>query len=552
MKRILGGMLLRLLVMSTVFFIMLPLPMGQVWIGAGTEPELNEEETAQTLNTPTPTRSGAALMTNTAFPGVRNLFSLRFFDNGIFIHRSENIIHGPDDIFFGDVMIDTRDFTQNDFEFQGLVFVNGEWQETNLLALYPSHSRLSVRFEMRKYLPAARYGIRARAYETVLGLDGTWIRRPVTQRNFETDELEYVQAFYTILYADDLRYISGMDQWGRNRINVREWGLGQNVMVTMVPNAGAMNKGLLPPNIVRNNHAIGNLDVMGASIEAGITPENINVRILRNRDEIPASQFPRWVTPQGVMLEIPQNLATGRYVVYFNHTSNSDIFGTFIIDNSPPVVTAPADLSALVIVFLILGTIVAAGALGLFLAPKIMHRMQERRYSRMENTRYMERDGSKVDHHYKAQTALDSLKHSREKVYKDGDHKSKSRGFLNNMKEAREKREIAREAGMTMEQYREFEAEQQKAQEAKERSFAAVREEMEEKKPEAAPTIEEQQQHHQMKKEGEVEFELLESVAQDAPVTEESIVQTVIQPNVQEAKSIFAGLRSLTGEDEDK
>lgn len=432
--------------------------------------------------------------TSTEFINRHSWFTTQGQVRGIYIHRPPNAdsFHF-NDIFYGHVRVDTVSLPFHDFEFAAVRMVNGEWIETDWLEIIVHANRLDVWWELRKVLPAGRYGVRAMPMENVF-VNGQWVRQQVQAWDEESFSMEGLQVVYEILYADELRYIVGTDGTGNSLLNVH--GERDRVVEIIVgTNDGAMDKYALVPEVVRNGVAMGNLYVA-----AEVDMLFMDISITRNGLEVASEAIGPLETPQdgvigilqttaGIELTLPDNLPYGQFVVRFTHEASETIFGTFIIDNTRGGrVGGGGGLGAIHIVFFVLGFLFAATALFLYVAPKLAYARETSRYKKQEVERYLATDGAD-DHHYKAQTQKDSLKNSRERMKKSkednkeddleegtpSDHKTKSRGFLEAMRENRAKREMARDAGLTMEEFRELENQQKKVEKAKTTSLATFR-----------------------------------------------------------------------------
>ncbi|MCL2755639.1 MAG: hypothetical protein FWE45_01135 [Firmicutes bacterium] len=474
--------------------------------------------------------------TTVMFTGIHNYFRRHGQFAGIYIHRPAQIFNS-EDVFIGHINIDRNDMNFHHFEYSTLRFVNGDWVPTNWFS-YNRHGD-GVEFLFRKNLPAGRYAIRAYAYERYTNDYGQQAYRQAMDIDDPVGDGYFIEqpitALYEILFAEDLHYIIGRDSSGNNIYNARQNGLNRTIHVDVAANQGAMNKHLAPSRIV-DGFSMGNI-----YRNAVVTPNNMEVVVRRGGVSTDLITVTR--SQNGFNIHLPSSLPTGHFVVEFSHEASEHVFGTFVIDNSV-VFSAGSDLSGAATAMFVIGTILAVLAIALFVTPKLMIAAQDRKYAALQNQRYMtEGDGAVDDQAYKAQTANDSLKRSRERA---GAGASKSKSFLETMKENRAKREIAREHGLTMEEFRDIEKAQKKNEEAKVTGLQGFRQAMEEHT--GRPVVIEEDKPKGTLVQDTSEVELLDSIAHKSMITDENLSQNAVQPNIAAQGSILSNIRTMSGD----
>jgi len=479
------------------------------------------------------------------FPGIRNHFS-GWWDEvpGIYIHRPGGASHY--DTFYGNIHINPQNISFVDFDFIPVRWIDGVWQPTNWFSVTPHFNGMGVEFEFRKTLPAGRYAIQALAFENYLDSQGNIGRRPAMEW-LDYEHPTQVMLSYEILYAEDLRYILARDGAGNNIISARGGGT-RTINVTITTNPGAMDKGLMPARNVQgfmmgNMYLNPRVNLNGMNFGGGM-----EVTVERNGFVLPIGNdqlFDVWGWENLLTINIAGALPTGHYVVRISHPASDYVFGTFVLDNSIAFVE-PLDMSGASASLFVLGTLLAVGAIILFIAPKVLLASQERRYSALQNQRYMtEGDGAHDDKVYKSQSAIGSLAGARERAGQTLD-KSKSKGFLDTMRENRAKRELAREHGLTHEEFKEIEAKAKKSEQDKITGLAGFREAMEEHTGKKLITEKKEVEEKIKPIQDGDQVEILESVAFDAIIADEMLGQRAVQQNVQPgAGTILQSLRSI-------
>ncbi|MCL2846447.1 MAG: hypothetical protein FWE38_02030 [Firmicutes bacterium] len=469
------------------------------------------------------------------FPSSHEQFSLFAGIHGIFIQRQEG--HGLGDMFYGHIYVNRDELNFNIFEFETLIMRDGVWERTDLFNVWPMGMG-RIQFEFPKVLPAGRYGIRMVAYELtfengvetrtrgrVLDVFGNW---------------RDAEVIYSILYADPLRYFIAETEEGANFHNA--WiagGRGRTVNVNIRTNPGAMDLDALPHHVV-DGHRMGNLYVDAqisfpqVAVPGGDETEGLVALVFLRHIQQPVATLPIIITPRGMTVTVPANLAQGRFVIRFHHSTNEDITGRFVIDNTPGVLFLPSNMRVLVPIFMTLGAIAGVAAVGFFFLPKYLVFRQERKYVEKENERYSQAGGEGPDDKkFKAQSAKDAFLNSKQKR-----NESRSRGFLAKMHSERAKRDMARDAGLTMEEFREIEAKQKALDDARAKSLRDVRE------VDDAP-----EQKEETVFRGGAEFNMLDSIQNQASFADDAMIKEVVQPNLSGQESILAGLRNLAGDE---
>ncbi|MCL2569954.1 MAG: hypothetical protein FWE16_01975 [Firmicutes bacterium] len=495
-----------------------------------------------------PLSSGLVIETDTAFPWRQNFFR-REVINGLFIFKSnENVSIGPSDTLFGSVFVDRNPVTSvfhyfSYFTFTSLFEVDGVWLPSDRLIISECITMTNVEWELNKNLPFGRYAIRVQAHEEVL-VDGEWIRRPAILWG------QPVVGYYIIHYADSLRYITATSGAGTNTFDARTHGAGRTLAIDIGTNSGAMDMDLVSPDETRNGFSFGNyhhdINLRVVDMEVSITRNGFPISFTQQGEQSVPGQIAVSRSQGQIFVTLPPSIATGRFVVTVTHPISEEIFGTFVIDNNVHVPFGYLDLTGAVPAMMILAVIFALAAVGIFVWPKLAFAREQRRFEGHENLRYMtEGEGAKDDHHFKAQSAKSALEKSKERVTEDVEKETKGKRFLDTMRESRQKREMARDAGLTMEEYRELEKRQKKVEDAKRDSLGSFREAIDAHLN--APV--EEPVKPEIKAEGD-EFALLDSLKDEATVLDETIIKGAIQPNVSGGSSILSNLRDMSGNKE--
>ena len=498
-------------------------------------------------------------------PGRNNTFEWGY-ENGIYVFKSETTAQG---VFVGDVNIGPTLLSMyTDYQFQAKRFVNGSWQDTDWFQVNRSYSGVSCDYEIRKNLPTGKYGIEATAYK-----DG---EKVVYDYTYGWGEPVAVTSIYAILYADDLNYITLRDSSYKNLTRARDV-VGKTISIFIDVNSGAMNRENVGYEIDMEGSTIGNLEYDPYTYMAmDITASSLYVWVERNGKAV---DFPFVVSGNQIFLLVPNSLSAGQYVVKATHTSDPGIFGQYVIDNSG----GSFSLAGVAPFFLVLGLLGAIGGLALLLGPRFYVKYAEMRYQKIEKA---QRNGGKPDDMFVDDDApkgrgsglLGGLKRfwknftgkeplpakapssggkvdeskltpeQREKLDKERYEKlqkSKSASFMSKLAENRQKREIAREEGLTMEEFKEIEKKQKELEEAGKHSLKGFRSASD------APDIVETPH---IKDEGPknidgFETDMLESVKKEVPFKESQFAESTFKPNVATGGegSVLSRLQNLTG-----
>ena len=493
------------------------------------------------------------MVTELSFPGNLNNFRMVDISRGIYIRRDNVREFSPHDIFLGTVNVDRTRSPFNvidNFRYETLKWDNltNDWVITNWFQVFEVvGTNPGVQYELRKILPAGLYGIRAIG----LNADGS----PSYSWNEGENAHEFHETVFHILYADSLRQLTITDSFGGTVHNTRSRNtLGKEIHINVRTNGGAMDILQWTPDASKNGFSFGNLYFRTNGVRhsmISLYDQDIQISVASSGGTLATDTFPRYIVDDNTLaVVIPSNLSASRVTVSVRHAANNQAVGIFVIDNGGGnVLFAPSDLSGLGLAFVIMGTLVLMGVLGLFLTPRFIVMRQNAKYNKMSNERYMAGEGAKNDRHTKAQKANDAMKAAKDAA-KEGMEEgkpTKGRSFLENMRENRAKRELAREAGLTMEEFRELEAEQKKIENAKTGSLSAFRQAMEEKK-----NIPVAEREVIQRKEGESEFELLDSLAGSSATASEDILKEAIRPNVDASSGILDELKQVTGESDNK
>ena len=425
--------------------------------------------------------SNNRVVTDLSFIGATNRFRMFDYSRGILINRNNHVEHSPHDIFVGQVLVDNSPpfAGWHNFRFEPVLWEDGMWVGTNTLVINEFANGLGVEYELRKILPAGLYGIRL----TMLNPDGsTYIM------GGERGEAEASMVFQ-ILYADNFSELSVTNNARQTVQNVRAGGvLGRNIELSFIPNAGAIDMAQWNPAGNRNGHTFGNLYMQTMGMEhsmISLADEDVTIQAFFNRSNV-TEYIPMTVLNDGTLVvSVPQSLSEGRLSIHVTHPANPNLVGVFVFDNATTNVFAPGGMGTASIVLVVFGTIFATGALVLFTWPKVVVAMQNKKYKEYENDRYMTRgEGAKNDRKFKAQSARDAKRSAEGRVVEDMQESGgavRGKSFLETVRENRAKREAAREAGLTMDEFREQEAKQKKVQDARSAGLGSFRRAIDEK-----------------------------------------------------------------------
>jgi len=384
-------------------------------------------------------------------------------------------------------------------------------------------------WRFRKRLPAGLYGIRGTVVE-IWHISGVEQVLPVAidyngemTRRYWDDQDTPRSSVFTILYGDELNAIQLSNEHGQSLLDVRQYGWQGFLALNFRPNAGAIDDWYIQLNL---NHA--------ADFETGSYQERQNIRAtaaefsVTRRGVDVTHLFNTWTseyTPYTIDLTGPARLSRNRYVVTVWHSSNPAIVGTFIIDNGQVAGGATGAARVIGIMLLVLGIIAILGGTILFTGPRIAHSVQTLRYKMVENKIYgSDRKTIKA----KEKAAREAAKNGEavEPVYK-----ARSQSFLDSMRENRARRDAARDAGMTTEEFAEAEKARKAQEEKKSYSMSEVREKLD-PKPVVEEVIEQPKAQSPRRSFGEPEVDLLDSVKDQTAFADEEFVRDVVKANV--------------------
>ena len=483
--------------------------------------------------------------------------------NGIFIERDPDLVKsaGDADIFSGKVDIEPSVLAKGhqNFKYDAVKEIGGvwytaveyaqarddtaptggigEWFRTNVNEDNEGYWLKDCKWELPIRAAADKYGIRARAMIKKDGRDekGNLIEwhdpinlcgdepHPLCPLNGDECQINkdnFVDYYFVILYADNFNYIRCFDDENRTVHNVAT--SGRNLKINIAANGGAMR---IDESFVRtpagNPYRAG--DLIGAqdiswneTTDVSITIE-LNGRVVSG---LPGLSSWHAFVPGGVNVTLPQNLAGGRYLVKVAHAHNPDIVGTFLIDNGNPI-AGKSITKTVGIVFLVIGLIVLIGGAGLFISPRLLYSVQERRYKSIDDKIY-QKDSRSMRKREKE--AKEKKAKEKEEGFKKPTDPSKS--FTARIDEYRQKRHLAREAGMTIDEYRAYEEKRKVTDETVRAGLSEVRSGIEkvqisevQQVKEAAPET--------VREKGQPEIELLDSVKQDMAFANQQFIDIV-------------------------
>jgi len=559
------------------------------------------------------------------FPSMITYFKTFDESDGIFILK-DDAGYVPDATYGGAVaIVPASGFLDNydEFKYEALVQspVNGvmQWMPTEFFTI-PNDGQIikdytkTVSYKLLKNAPVGKYGVRVTAY-----IGGT-PEKNYTDANAAYSGGQLVESVYCVVYGQPLSYIYCEDArgWPADssasavsaaakyqgnsfyKVSQSGNGLGKalNISVTVNPGAIAPEEG--------DTSGFGNL-----TLDTGISVDSLSMQVesLRGKllDWSTISTTPREQAVQNgvITLNLPKRLAVGKYVLRVWHSSNPDISGTFIIDNGGTGVAAGSDSGGAV--FLIMGLVVLLLGAVLFITPQIIayletgaaEREEKRRLKRagIETKKQKDQASRTAYQNVQAitkkleedknlsQVERDNLIRQREEEYA----KTKSGGFLQKLHENRMKREMARDSGISMVEFQKVEEQRNKIEDAKKSGLSAIRNELGAQDSASAASnspndgevyrpssvaITMQQENAQKaaleatrrkrKEDGEPEFDLLDSLKNDAaaaniamPETQKTDIEKAKEANaeakkeaeVEKGTSLLERLRKFTGEE---
>lgn len=498
----------------------------------------------------------AATVAPASFYSITNVDSLLSHNgqtisggNGVFIRRDADIDKSTDETarFEGTAYCDPSRLPESNTKFQltAVMEHNGVWytapeyysQVLNVENVsgvadwfeinegivnhpYLGSNTPSVTWALRKKSPAGRYAINAKVVKIkhIEHPDGT------VEENYEDwDDFEFRGDYdpfeyrYIILYGDALQNINCVDTTGSSVYNVRQRGLNTEITVYTSTNPGAMRLDDMYEFVVQEVNGI-----IGGELSVSLDINSWQFEVSLEKDGKKITTFEEGAInfefiDGGIKISLPKTLAAGQYIAKIYHESSPEIIGTYVIDNG---LNIPNDSNAsriMGMVFLIIGVLGLLLGLFLYAAPKVIYNIQQVRYKTVEDKVY-QKDKRSVK--------------IREKEAKEAEAntpvsiKTTGRGFLRSLSENRMKREAARELGMTLEEFREIEKKREIQETAKEHSLSEIR------GFSGPEMVKEEKTIKPKTADGEPEFELLESVREEAVFADEEFVQNVVQPNV--------------------
>jgi len=541
--------------------------------------------------------------------GVRHQFQLFTDTHGIFVLREVEDFTDPSEVFSSSVSVtrfsgefNQRPFGSNipadnpiyhDWRYEAVVQDSrGEWQTTDILQVRVGSSPTIVNYWLPRTALAGRYGIRARAFTNRIDDEGveTAEKVPASSRRAGMTGTHEVFSIFVIQYSEELNIISCeqvVDGVATGSTSYRVTDNSRSVSVGVFTNPGAIRTGELVYGEAPGEGGIFNV----GNLPTDDPDESLLVSNLRLQWVIEDA----WGRPlhedairpdievvDGMLRVTVQCDALGflvaprtNYVVRVFHDIDDTVFGTFVIDNGGRFQN-PGSNAGGGIVMLVLGIVFVLGFVGMFVAPRVVARMQQVQYDANERKRFkrqVTKEDLTAEYKGSSKRVMDKKDHDKltdaekEELFKqraETARETKGGKFLGKMAENRAKRDFAREQGLTMDEYNELEKKARQMEASKEASLAAFRKAVEEKTGvyTKQQEIEEEMERKKREKaamqkkrnEGEPEFDLLESERgkEDVPeVYKEKEEAKVAEAAEEENKgSILQRLKRLTGEED--
>lgn len=333
-------------------------------------------------------------------------------------------------------------------------------------------------WHLRIKSPAGKYGVRARAVRVEEELiDGIIQKRPYDI--FDSITGKEKDFYFTILYGDDYKYIRCIDDRGDTVYDVKKHGIENRLRIYVTANSGAMQ--METEYILTTGgtcqYQAGNLqsplDIAFAELP------DIMVSVTRNGQSI---NLPYSWEGNAIEVNLPKTLPKGRYLITVTHAYYRDIVGTYVIDNGNPVPGLGSTVGA-GIVLIVLGIIAAMIGFTFVAGPRIVYSMKEKRYKAIESKVY-KTDAKSMRQREKEQKEAQETE--KQKQVSGQKSVEEGRSFRARLEEYRHKRESARTAGLSIDEYREVERDEKKKEEVSKYSMSGVREEV--KVTEVQPT----------------------------------------------------------------
>jgi len=499
-----------------------------------------------------------------SFSGMYNQFRLFGDSLGIFILKEDREFD-VNDFFIGSVVLtpmsgqdDTTgraytDFWEIEWKYEAVVIdSNGNWRTTEIIRLNVGYGQRNVTYWLPRAAVAGDYGIRVTAY---VGGEKLHDRR---------DRL--VSGIYLIKYAEELSYMYCVDHTGQTSYDVVApgGGLGRTISVAVVVNPGAVRTDDMIQGEVHNvASGVDRFNIGNLAPEAALNASSLNFHFESAWGqplEWWEAQPYAWVEDGMIQIYLPPWLPRGNYVLRVYHKITDEVFGTYVVRNGGVFMEKGPGIEAVIPKIFLAGVVFCVIFGVLYMVPAVAISVQNMKYRAMEQKRYraaLEISGSNLTEAEREELEKEQLQAAKE---------SRSGKFLGKMAENRQKREIAREAGLTMEEFNELEKRLKKEQNQKEVSLSSFRKaldgkanvitQQQEAEEEASRQAEEKAKPQQ-RAAGTPEFDMLDSMKGNDEVEKAIAEKTKVESEVGAEKqeddpgsgSILARLKALTGED---
>jgi len=491
-------------------------------------------------------------------------FQLFTDTHGIFILREDSETLDDNDVFSSSISLTAHSgvnslgepvttlFPTSSWRYEAvLADSQGVWHPTELLQLRVHLSRTSVTYWLPRAAPAGRYGIRVTSHvNTIVNGVPTVAPANVTAVHPTTGvTAEYrVTSVFVIQYSEELNRIDCADlQTGS--MSYRVTPQSRTISVGVFVNPGAVRTEGLDTDDA-GNFQVGNLDHDTGTSPSSLLVSNLRLHwVIENAVGVELGEHiekPRVEAVGGSLrITLPTDtlgnitLPRGNFVIRVFHDAGDDISGTFIIENGGRYVNRGNNNGG-AIAMLVLGIVFALGFTAMLVTPKVITRMQQGQYDASERQRYKKQMGlGELTADYAGSTKrvmdpkdfeklTDAEKEELFKKRAAEAKETKGSKYLNKMAENKAKREFAREAGLTMQEYNELEEKARSMENSKEASLSAFRKAMEDKTgvitKQQEAEVEEANKVKEMRPqrtEGEPEFDMLDSEKGRGEVPEE-------------------------------
>lgn len=539
--------------------------------------------------------------------------------SGIFIIKDSEATFDKDSVYVGAayVLPSSGILDEYDkFKYEALreVEIDGrmQWVSTDFFSV-PNDGKINhnsynnynktISFSLLKNAPAGRYGVRVTAYQG--GTASLDYQNAAPVYNYYNSEYRILSSVYVVTYGEELGYIYCHDarpDYRNNsfyKVSEKGNGTGTTVKVSVMVNPGAVS------SEKADVATVGNVVVGNLNLDSGISLNSLSMRLEDERgEELEDPKISVYVGDGYINLELPKDLDDGKYVLRVWHRSNPKIVGSFLIDNGGEggESSSTAEIGTVLLIF---GLVVIAFGGVLFLWPRVQlfiqtgvaEREEARRLKRAGIDAKKEKEKASRSAYQNAQAITKQLEENKNLSEAERDEliakrneeysKTKSGGFLQKLNDSRLKREIARDAGLSMEEFKELEDKKLKMEEAQKRGLSNLRSELSEPVMEDVNAmtnavsfgkfaITEQQEEAEKEKaekgklssrggeEGRTEFELLDSMKDsvnnqtflksDGKKTDiEKVIETNIEAGEtvekQQGGSLLDRIRRFTGEE---